>query len=56
MSLINFPEQLLKSKDFNEAFELVKLAVKTKFNMHRAGLSLILGLPSRIGGRDCLVE
>ena len=29
-------------KDFNEAFELVKLAVKTKFNMHRAGLSLIL--------------
>jgi len=49
MSLINFPEQLLKLKDFNEAFELVKLAVKTKFNMHRAGLSLILqGLPSRI--------
>ena len=49
MSLINFPEQLLKLKDFSDAFELVKLAVKTKFNMHRAGLSLILqGLPSRI--------
>jgi hypothetical protein len=55
MSLINFQEQLLKSKDFNEAFELVKLAVKTKFNMHRAGLSLILqGLPSRIGAYHIL--
>jgi hypothetical protein len=50
MSLINFREQLLNLKDFNEAFELVKLVVKTKFNMHRAGLSLILqGLPTRIG-------
>jgi hypothetical protein len=49
MSLINFREQLLNLKDF-EAFELVKLVVKTKFNMHRAGLSLILqGLPTRIG-------
>ena len=55
MSLINFSEQLLKLKDFNEAFELVKLAVKTKFNMHRAGLSLVLqGLPSRIGAYHIL--
>jgi hypothetical protein len=42
-------------KDFNEAFELVKLAVSAKFNMHRAGLSLILqGLPSRIGAYHIL--
>ena len=55
MSLINFREQLLKLKDFNETFELVKLAVKTKFNMHRAGLSLILqGLPSVIGAYHIL--
>ena len=55
MSLINFRKQLLKLKDFNEAFELVKLAVKTKFNMHRAGLSLILqGLPSVIGAYHIL--
>ena len=50
MPLIDFGEEILKLKDLNEAFELVKLAVNTKFNMHRAGLSLILqGLPSRIG-------
>lgn len=55
MSLINFREQLLKLKDFNEAFELVKLAVNIKFNIHRAGLSLILqGLPSRIGAYHIL--
>jgi hypothetical protein len=55
LSLINFSEQLLKLKDFNEAFELVKLAVKTKFNMQGAGLSLILqGLPSRIGAYHIL--
>jgi hypothetical protein len=53
--LINFQEETLKLKDFNEAFELVKLAVNTKFNMHRAGLSLILqGLPSRIGAYHIL--
>jgi hypothetical protein len=53
--LINFQEEILKLKDFNEAFELVKLAVNTKFNMHRAGLSLILqGLPSRIGAYHIL--
>jgi len=55
MSLIDFREQVLKLTDFNEAFELVKLAVNAKFNMHRAGLSLILqGLPSRIGAYHIL--
>src|SRR5207249_11048589 len=52
---LNLPERILKIKDFNEAFELVKLAVNTKFNMHRAGLSLILqSLPSRIGAYHIL--
>jgi len=52
---LNLPERILKIKDFNEAFELVKLAVNSKFNMHRAGLSLILqGLPSRIGAYHIL--
>src|SRR5437588_12352496 len=52
---LNLPERILKIKDFNDAFELVKLAVNTKFNMHRAGLSLILqGLPSRIGAYHIL--
>jgi len=52
---LNVPERILTIKDFNEAFELVKLAVKSKFNMHRAGLSLILqGLPSRIGAYHIL--
>ncbi|MGB6627142.1 MAG: hypothetical protein WBE61_03315, partial [Nitrososphaeraceae archaeon] len=55
MSLIDFREQILKLKDFNEAYELVKLTVNTKFNMQRAGLSLILqGLPSRIGAYHIL--
>src|SRR6266516_3369426 len=54
---LNLPERILKIKDFNEAFELVKLAVNSKFNMHRAGLSLILqGLPSRIGAYHILVS
>ena len=55
MSLIDFREQIIKLTDFNEAFELVKVAVNAKFNMHRAGLSLILqGLPSRIGAYHIL--
>jgi hypothetical protein len=52
---LNLPERILKIKNFNEAFELVKLAVNIKFDMHRAGLSLILqGLPSRIGAYHIL--
>ena len=35
---LNVPEKILKMKDFNDTFELVKLAVNSKFNMHRAGL------------------
>src|ERR1043165_8974201 len=42
-------------KDFDEAFELVKSAVFTKFKMHRAGLSLILQvMPSRLGAYHIL--
>src|SRR5437764_12288437 len=52
---VDFHEKILKLKDFNDAFELVKSAVETKFNMHRAGLSLILqSLPSRIGAYHIL--
>ena len=42
--------RLTKLKDFNEAFELVKDAVNAKFDMHRAGLSLILQrMPTNLG-------
>jgi len=42
-------------KDFNDAFELVKMAVNEKFKMHRAGLSLILqGLPTNLGAYHVL--
>ena len=47
--------RLTKLKDFNEAFELVKEAVNAKFNMHRAGLSLILQrMPSNLGAYHIL--
>ena len=47
--------RLTKLKDFNEAFELVKDAVNAKFNMHRAGLSLILQrMPSNLGAYHIL--
>ena len=46
---------LLQIKDFNDAFELVKMAVNEKFKMHRAGLSLILqGLPNNLGAYHIL--
>jgi hypothetical protein len=42
-------------KDFDEAFELVKSAVFTKFKMHRAGLSLILQvMPTNLGAYHIL--
>jgi predicted Zn-dependent protease with MMP-like domain len=45
-----YRNKLLQIKDFNEAFELVKMAVNEKFKMHRAGLGLILqGLPTNLG-------
>ena len=47
--------KLLQLKDFNEAFELVKMAVDAKFKMHRAGLSLVLqGLPNNLGAYHVL--
>jgi len=45
----------LHIKDFNDAFELVRMAVNEKFKMHRAGLSLILqGLPTNLGAYHVL--
>ncbi len=47
--------KLTRVKDFNETFELVKLAVDTKFKMHRAGLSLVLQvLPTHLGAYHVL--
>jgi hypothetical protein len=51
----HYGNKILQLMDFNEAFELVKLAVEDKFKMHRAGLSLILqGLPTRLGAYHIL--
>jgi hypothetical protein len=50
-----YRDRLLHIKDFNDAFELVKMAVNEKFKMHRAGLSLILqGLPTNLGAYHVL--
>jgi hypothetical protein len=50
-----YHNSLLRIKDFNDAFELVKMAVNEKFKMHRAGLSLILqGLPTNLGAYHVL--
>jgi hypothetical protein len=50
-----YRDRLLQIKDFNEAFELVKIAVSEKFKMHRAGLGLILqGLPTNLGAYHIL--
>jgi|SRR5215212_589229 predicted Zn-dependent protease with MMP-like domain len=50
-----YSNRLLQIKDFNDAFELVKMAVNEKFKMHRAGLSLILqGLPNNLGAYHIL--
>ena len=50
-----YRDRLLQIKDFNGAFELVKMAVNEKFKMHRAGLSLILqGLPTNLGAYHVL--
>ena len=50
-----YRNRLLQIKDFNDAFELVKMAVNEKFKMHRAGLSLILqGLPNNLGAYHIL--
>ncbi|HZH39244.1 MAG TPA: hypothetical protein VEX17_04200 [Bacillales bacterium] len=50
-----YRDRLTHVKDFNETFELVKLAVDAKFKMHRAGLSLILQvLPTKLGAYHVL--
>lgn len=50
-----YGNKILQLADFNQAFELVKLAVEDKFKMHRAGLSLILqGLPTNLGAYHIL--
>jgi hypothetical protein len=50
-----FREKVIRLKDFNEAFELVKTVVLQKFRMHRAGLSLILQMmPSNLGAYHML--
>jgi hypothetical protein len=50
-----YGNKILQLVDFNQAFELVKSAVEEKFNMHRAGLSLILqGLPTKLGAYHVL--
>jgi len=50
-----YHDRLIEIKDFNDAFELVKMAVNEKFKMHRAGLSLILqGLPTSLGAYHVL--
>ena len=51
----HYGNKILQLADFNQAFELVKSAVEEKFNMHRAGLSLILqGLPTKLGAYHVL--
>lgn len=50
-----FRTKLSVITDFNEAFELVKNAVETRYNMHRAGLSLILqSMPLQLGAYHIL--
>lgn len=50
-----FQERIANLKDFNEMFELVKLAVLRKFKMHRSGLNLILQvMPSNLGAYHML--
>ena len=50
-----FQRKLAESRDFEEAFELVKSAVYEKFKMHRAGLSLMLqAMPSKLGAYHIL--
>ena len=47
--------KIAKLIDFNEVFELVKFTVSKKFDLHRAGLSLILQvMPSNLGAYHIL--
>jgi hypothetical protein len=48
-------DKLLKVGCFSDIFELVKLAVEQVYELHRAGLSLVLqGLPSNLGAYHVL--
>jgi len=50
-----YRDKILQLADFNEAFELAKNAVEVKFNMHRAGLALVLqGMPTNLGAYHVL--
>jgi hypothetical protein len=50
-----YRDRVAQLKDFNDAFELVKMAVEAKFKMHRAGISLVLqGLPTNLGAYHVL--
>jgi hypothetical protein len=50
-----YRNKLLQVKDFNDAFELVKMAVEARFKIHRAGISLVLqGLPTNLGAYHVL--
>jgi hypothetical protein len=47
--------KIAKLIDFNEVFELVKSTILKKFDLHRAGLSLILQvMPSNLGAYHIL--
>jgi hypothetical protein len=48
-------DKLIEVKDYNQAFELVRIAVSAVFDMRRAGLSLILqGMPKSLGAYHIL--
>ena len=50
-----YRHKILHLSDFNEAFELVKSTVETRYKMHRAGLSLILQvMPTNLGAYHVL--
>ncbi|MFL6495058.1 MAG: hypothetical protein ACJ703_01365 [Nitrososphaera sp.] len=52
---LQFAEKIANLKDFDAAFKLVKAVVLHKFNLHRAGLSLILQMmPSSLGAYHML--
>ena len=48
-------EKLLKVGGFSDVFEMVKQAVEQVYELHRAGLSLVLqGLPGNLGAYHVL--
>lgn len=51
----NYEQKLKDLRNFNDAFELVKVAVYDKFKMRRAGLNLLLqDMPNFIGAYHVL--